>query len=137
MIILEAEKKEGDKKKKKLEKKIWQKAGAAEARAHETFALTYFSFFSVHIIIKPTSSRCYGERMRHRIRSTQTRHILLPRLYFIVRMTAMVIDFVIEYNVKNSVDFNIFINFNSRKSFMFIAGWVFIEYYVVRKSEII
>lgn len=49
----------------------------------------------------------------------------------------MVIDFVIEYNVKNSVDFNIFINFNSRKSFMFIAGWVFIEYYVVRKSETI
>lgn len=127
------------KKRKTWEKKIWQKAGASEARAHETFALTYFSFFFlfVHIIIKPTSSRCYGERMRHRIRSTQTRHILLPRLYFIVRTTAMVIDFVIEYNVKNSVDFNIFINFNSRMSFMLIAGWVFIEYYVVRKSEII
>lgn len=137
MIILEAEKKEGDKKKKKLEKKNMTEGRGGWGAGARNVRSDVFLFFFVHIIIKPTSSRCYGERMRHRIRSTQTRHILLPRLYFIVRMTAMVIDFVIEYNVKNSVDFNIFINFNSRKSFMFIAGWVFIEYYVVRKSEII
>lgn len=72
MIILEAEKKEGDKKKKKLEKKIWQKAGAAEARAHETFALTYFSFFSFILLLSRqapgvTKKECaieYAQRRR-------------------------------------------------------------------------